>query len=356
MVVRSVLMVIFYNYLKNPFHTGCLLAVMLCAVWLSSCQRKQEVVITGPTMGTTYSVKVVTHRNLDTAALKAKIDRRLVDINQSMSTYLPDSEISRFNRWRDTEKEFEISDDFKSVMMTGARLFRLTQGAWDATVDPLIVLWGFGRQQQTNRIPSADEIQEKLRQIGFDHIRLSEKGAITKLKPAITLDLASIAKGYGVDQIARLLHEDGFTDFLVEIGGEVYAAGRRKDGAAWKIGINTPLKDAAPNQVYKVVKLQNKAFATSGDYRIFFEAAGKRYSHVIDPRTGYPVDNGVVSVSIVADNCTFADGLATAVMVAGVNKGMALIDSLKGVEGLIVVKDTGGELTDYYSQNMEAYF
>ena len=341
---------------KSMYLMGCFVALMLCSVLWGGCQPKQEIVIAGPTMGTTYSVKLVTRRNVDTGVLKEKIQSRLVDINQSMSTYLPESEISRFNRWREAEKEFAISDDFKQVMLVGVRLFELTQGAWDATVEPLIVLWGFGRQKRNSRIPSTMEIQAKLRQVGFDNIRISEKGALTKLKPSITLDLASIAKGFGVDQIARLLIENDFTDFLVEIGGEVYAAGRRKDGNAWKIGINTPLKDAALNQVYKVVRVKNKACATSGDYRIFFEAAGKRYSHVIDPRTGYPVDNGVVSVSIVADNCTFADGLATAVMVAGVTKGMALIDSLEDVEGLIVVRENGGGLKDYYSQNMQAYF
>ena len=177
-----------------------------------------------------------------------------------------------------------------------------------------------------------------------------------KTDPHTTLDLGSIAKGYGVDQVARLLEEHRIGNFLVEIGGEVFAAGRRKDGQKWKIGINTPRKDAPPDQLYQVVQLSDQACATSGDYRNFFEIDGRRYSHVIDPRTGYPVANGIVSVSIIAGDCTFADGLATAVMVVGIQEGMALIDSLKGVEGLIVTRENGGALKNYFSRNMANQF
>ena len=122
------------------------------------------------------------------------------------------------------------------------------------------------------------------------------------------------------------------------------------DGQPWKIGINTPRPDAPYDQVYKAISIKNKAFATSGDYRIFFEINGKRYSHIIDPRTGYPVDNGVVSVSVIADTCTFADGLATALMVMGPEKGLALVNRLDRVESLIIVRDSGEQLVEYYSK------
>ena len=169
----------------------------------------------------------------------------------------------------------------------------------------------------------------------------------------MTLDLASIAKGYGVDQVAEIVRQAGFNNYLVEIGGEIAASGKRRDGKWWRIGINRPRKEANFNDVYKAVDLRNKAFATSGDYRNFFEIEGVRYSHVIDPRTGYPVSNGIVSVSIIAPNCTVADGLATAVMVMGPEKGLNLINHLEDVEGLIIIEKTDGSLYEHPSAGFE---
>jgi thiamine biosynthesis lipoprotein len=165
--------------------------------------------------------------------------------------------------------------------------------------------------------------------------------------------LNAIAKGFGVDQISELLAAAGFQNYLVEIGGEVFAAGVRADGKNWRVGINRPRKDAAFNEVYKAVSIANRAFATSGDYRNFFEIDGVRYSHVIDPRSGYPVSNGVVSVSIIADNCTLADGLATAIMVMGAEKGVQLVNRLDNVECFIVIENPDGCLLDLYSPGFD---
>ena len=165
----------------------------------------------------------------------------------------------------------------------------------------------------------------------------------------MTLDLSSIAKGYGVDQVAELVRREGFTDFIVEIGGEVRAGGTRRDGRPWRVGINRPRADALPDELYRVAFLRDEAFATSGDYRNFFARDGVRYSHVLDPRTGRPVTNRVVSVSIRAPDCTLADGLATAVMVMGAEAGLALVERLDGVEGLVVVETPEGGLQDHPS-------
>jgi thiamine biosynthesis lipoprotein len=178
---------------------------------------------------------------------------------------------------------------------------------------------------------------------------MDPSGTLSKMDPGITLDLASIAKGFGVDAIARLLGDRGFSHFLVEIGGEVYARGRRKDGDAWRVGINRPDKQAAFNDVYRVVPLTDRAMATSGDYRIFFQIGNQSYAHILDPRTGRPVTNGVVSATVVAANCTVADGLATALMVMGPEKGLALVNRLASVEGLIVVRQPDGSLVDHPS-------
>jgi len=317
------------------------------------CEAQREHLIQGRTMGTTYHITVVTGNNQGIAGLKEKIDKRLVEINDSMSTYKKDSEISRFNDWQQAGKAFEISDDFYRVMVAAKSVFELTDGAWDGTVNPLVDLWGFGRAGRRSVLPRKQQIAALLPAIGFGNIQILPNRSLVKKIRSVTLDLSSIAKGYGVDQVAQIIHLVGLNDFLVEIGGEIFASGRRKDGKLWRVGINRPRIDAAFNDVYKIVDLDNRAFATSGDYRNFFETDGIRYSHIIDPRIGYPVSNGVVSASIIAVNCTLADGLATAVMVMGAEKGLALIDRLSGVEGLIVAEKKDGKLADYYSKGFE---
>jgi thiamine biosynthesis lipoprotein len=188
-----------------------------------------------------------------------------------------------------------------------------------------------------------------MKNIGFDRIRIVEPNFLVKNLATVTLDLNSIAKGFAVDRVSALLAAAGYKNYLVEIGGEVYAAGVRADGKNWRVGINRPKQDAAINEVYKAISLADRALATSGDYRNFFKIGGVRYSHVIDPRTGYPVSNGVVSVSIIAGNCTLADGLATAIMVMGPEKGIQLVNQLNNVECFIVVENPDGRLLDFYS-------
>jgi len=303
-------------------------------------------------MGTTYHVTVVTGYFGSVSGLQEKIERRLDEINRSMSPYLKDSEISRFNRFRQVGKEFPISKDFLQVMTVAAQIYRLSEGAWDGTVNPLIDLWGFGRAGRTDRKPPEEKIDALLADVGFDQIEIRDSGALVKRNAAVSLDLSSIAKGYGVDQLAKLIREAGFADYLVEIGGEVFASGVRPDGRPWRVGINRPTTDARFDEVYRVVSLRDQAFATSGDYRSFFLQDGVRYSHIIDPKTGRPVSNGVVSVSIVAENCTLADGLATAVMVMGASKGLEFIDRLDGVQGLSIVESPDGSLKDHPSSGI----
>jgi FAD:protein FMN transferase len=317
------------------------------------CHAKREHLIQGRTMGTTYHITVVTGSLQGVAGLKEKIDARLQEINHSMSTYQKGSEISRFNRFKVTGQNFKVSDDFYQVMKAGQTIYRLSDGAWDATVYPLVELWGFGPGPRKNKVPSQKKIDALLPDVGFSNIEFPAPGFLLKKRAAVTVDLSSIAKGYGVDQVGDLLRKNGFENYLVEIGGEIIAAGYRKDGKLWRIGINRPLPNAAFDAVYKVVELRDQAFATSGDYRNFFEANGVRYSHIIDPRTGYPVANGVASVSIVTGSCTLADGLATAVMVMGADQGLDLINRLDGVEGLVIVEKKDGTLLDYYSKGFK---
>ena len=349
-------------FLKSKIYSGIFYAVALLFVF-TGCSE-QEVRFSGKTMGTTYHIKVAVGRFDNTDALKEKIDRQLDVINRSMSTYRKDSEISRFNDLNHAGTPFAVSMDFLQVMIMGKDIHARTKGAWDATVYPLLKLWGFKDPVlpdsilkdsilkgsiSKNSIPEDEDIRAALEKTGFDKIEISEEGVLIKNHPDVTLDLASIAKGYGVDRVAALIEKHGYDRYIVEIGGEIYAAGLRLDGEKWRVGINTPDKEAASDTVYQVVSLNDHAFATSGDYRNFFEYNGKTYSHIIDPNTGYPVNNRVVSASVIADNCTFADGLATALMVMGPEKGLALINGLEDAECLIIVREKDGSLTNHAS-------
>jgi thiamine biosynthesis lipoprotein len=325
----------------------------LASLLLVGCGQV-ETTFKGSTMGTTYMVKVVGDRFAKVDHLKPLIEARLETVNRSMSTFRPDSEIGRFNAVDHAGEPFAPSEDFLAVMRVAAEIHAATDGAWDGTLDPLITLWGFGREQHGDRVPTAAEIEALLPRVGFGRITITAEGHLVKADGRLTLDLASIAKGYGVDAVARLLQDRGYGDFLVEVGGEVYAAGRRTDGKPWRVGINRPDRGAGFSEVYKVVALTDKGFATSGDYRNYFEAEGRTYSHILDPRTGYPVVSGVVSASVLADTCTLADGLATALMVMGPEAGLALVERLSKVEALIVVRTEDGQLHEHASKGFAA--
>jgi len=323
-------------------------------LFVAGCGFKKEVCFSGTTMGTTYQIRVVTGYFKNLNHLGEKIETRLDAINQNLSTYIKDSEISRFNALRETGVKFRISDDFVNVMKVAGQIYHLTSGAWDATINPLVNIWGFGSSGQEKNMHAAKDIAELLKSIGFHHILFVENRYLVKKNPAVTLDFGSIAKGYAVDQLIILLKKNGIKDCLVEIGGEVYASGVRKDGGKWKVGINTPDIHASYDKVYRVLYLQDKGLATSGDYRNFFLKNGKLFSHIIDPRTGFPVSNGVVSVSIIADTCVFADALATAVMVLGAEKGFELIKRIDSTECLIITRNKDMTFSDAYTEGFKS--
>jgi thiamine biosynthesis lipoprotein len=202
---------------------------------------------------------------------------------------------------------------------------------------PLVDLWGFGTRKGTGQIPETGRIARALADTGFNHIQISPGHRIQKNR-AVTLDLGSIAKGYGVDAVAQLFVSSGITNLLVEIGGELYGSGLNPKGKPWSVGISRPDKQYAHQSLYKIIRLNNQAIATSGNYRNFFEKNGKTFSHIIDPRTGFPVNNAIVSTSVIAKDCTLADGLATALMVMDCQKGIDLVNRLDNTECLIIEK------------------
>jgi thiamine biosynthesis lipoprotein len=294
---------------------------------LSCAQQRSATVelITGRTMGTTYHIKYVVD---DGGALPAKshlhagVEAILAAIDKQMSTYRPDSELSRFNASRSSDW-FAASADLVKVLQEARRVSELSQGAFDVTVGPLVELWGFGPDASPQRIPSPAALQAARSQVGFRHLELRvNPPAIRKHLPSVEVDLGAIAPGFAVDKLAAYLESQGVGSFLVELGGEVYGRGRRHDGQRWQVGIEEP--SSASGEVDISLELDGQGLSTSGSYRNFFELNGRRYSHEIDPATGWPVQHDTVAVSVIAPTAMTADALSTALLVLGGDTGMQL--------------------------------
>jgi len=319
------------------------LALLFGALWTRRpaptpvAEAPEVLEINGPTMGTSYRVLVV-ESGLDEAGrsfLGQAITEALVAVNASMSTYLPDSEISRFNDAQSVEP-MVVTAGFEQVVRRAQEISQATGGAFDVTVGPLVEAWGFGPKGE-QEIPTDSVLNELAEFVGFEKLLVTSKG-LAKSDPRVRIDLSAIAKGWGVDQVALLLVKRGHNRFLVEIGGEIQARGLNAQGSPWQLGIEKP--SVGEREVQQVVGLTNQAMATSGDYRNFIGEGAQRRSHTVDPRTSRPVDHALASVSVVADNCTDADAWATALTVLGPTEGFALAESL-GLAAFFLVRENG---------------
>ncbi|MCL4106571.1 UNVERIFIED_CONTAM: hypothetical protein GTU68_009705 [Idotea baltica] len=277
-------------------------------------------------MGTTWHVTFLGSLK-DADQVQEGIELQLQRVNDSMSTYQPDSEISRFN---DSPKQqaFSLSEDFVAVLSAALLVGVASEGAYDVTVGPIVNLWGFGPELGPDNVPDPAALKALVIKIGQDKLTLDSTNATVSKTDDLALDFSSIAKGYAVDQIADWLLARGIADFLVEVGGEVRVAGENGRGTNWRIAVESP--DDMVGQVAAALTLTDSGIATSGDYRNYFERDGKRYSHTIDPRTGYPVSHDLVSVTVVHPLAVMADAWATALMVMGAEEGMrvALAENL----------------------------
>ncbi|MBU2869271.1 FAD:protein FMN transferase [Colwellia sp. E2M01] len=299
------------------------LTITLSACFPSNPSKNTEVLLQGRTMGTTYNIKVVTtEEEIIALKLQQKIDAALQQVNQEMSTYLPNSEISLFNKSSSTEA-VTVSPGFARVLKESIRLGKLSQGKLDITVGPLVNLWGFGPEQRPEKIPSDELLSTTKQRIGLDKLIL-EGDQLSKKTPDLYIDLSTIAKGYGVDVVAELIEENGFTNYLVEIGGEMRLKGVKHTGELWAIAIEKPILDPSgvERAIHQVVIPKDNAVATSGDYRNYFEVEGMRFSHIIDPDTGKPINHNLVSVTVIDPSSMTADGLSTTLMVMGMEQGM----------------------------------
>ncbi len=354
------------------------LAFGLVCLALTACSGKPEQIIhtlTGATMGTTYSVKIVAASDLDTTAIARDIQAVLDRIESRMSTYRQDSELSLFNHSA-PDRWFPISDETAAVVALGLDISEQTQGSFDMTVGPLVNLWGFGPDKHISKAPDEQQITDLMRRIGYQHISLrpslrneavvdtgetritavknetAETGttvatdttAVTVTTAALLkrtdsyLDLSAIAKGYAVDQVVAQL-SSRFDAFLVEVGGELRARGEKPGNQQWRIAVESPQPGA--RVIQRIIHVKDTAIATSGDYRNYFEQDGVRYSHTIDPKTGRPITHRLASVTIIDPSCARADAMATAMMVLGDEAGYQLALAMDLAAFFIVKQEQG---------------
>ena len=296
--------------------------------------------LTGPTMGTSYRIKLADSvASSDQWEIAQAITQELERIEALMSTWRPDSEISAFNSSAGTDW-FPISDETYAVLSTAQEISKRTAGAFDVTVGPLVNLWGFGPQSIREQPPGHEEIARARERTGYEQLSLRPTPhAVRKKHPQLYVDLSAIAKGYAVDRLALLLESRNISNYLVEIGGELRARGYNARGEIWTVAVEKPL--ASQRSIQRLLFLQDQAVATSGNYRNFFEHAGQRYAHTIDPRSGLPVTHELASVTVVGESAMQADALATGLAVLGPEAGFDLAVKQK-VAALFIVQTIDG--------------
>jgi thiamine biosynthesis lipoprotein len=308
-------------------------------------------------MGTTYNIKIIPEKDsiLSTKLIKQNIDSVLISVNYQMSTYLFDSEITQFNNHESTTS-FTVSNDFSLVVERALHWSKLTDGAFDITIVPLLYLWGFGPGQASELgdiFPEEHAVQKRRTHVGYEKLT-TNKYYLQKKDPFIKIDLNAIAKGFGVDAVYSFLESIGMNNIMVEIGGEVRTKGENRKNEPWMIAVETPdLESVGSKTISWALPLESKAMATSGDYRNYYEIDGIRYSHEIDPRTGYPAQTGVASATVVATNCMDADALATALIIMGAESGLQFIEKLDGVEAFLILREGNDNYRTIKSSGMK---
>jgi thiamine biosynthesis lipoprotein len=294
--------------------------------------------ITGLSMGTSYTVKWVDQDGLNEDDIASGVAAELARVEASMSTYMDASDLTGFNGAK-ANQWHAVPAEMASLVALSLEISKQTNGAFDITVGPLVDLWGFGPDPIPEHIPSQVALDALKPVIGYQFIQVQQQPpAMLKLADS-AIDLSAIAKGYGVDAVALWLEAHAFSNYLVEVGGELRAHGVKPDGSPWRIAIETPTVDA--RQIYQVVQVNNMAVATSGNYRNYYEQEGVRYAHTLDPSTLRPVTHNLASVTVIDASAARADALATALMVMGGKKGVAWA-SMHQVPAYFIMKQSNG--------------
>lgn len=314
------------------------IGVIGIAIMLTACKKDpQQILLEGKTMGTTYHVKYINDGSIENLPAPETVQQKLKDllktVNDQMSTYQKTSEISRFNQMQQIDTPMEIAPDFAKVVAESIRLNKVTEGALDVTVGKLVNLWGFGPDKRLNKSPSQEQIDKCSTGIGIEKIILDQSDpkhpTLAKKAANLYLDLSSTAKGFGVDKLVEQLEAYGLHNYLVEIGGELRAKGKNLVGKPWVIAIEKPeFTQGISSQI--TFPLHDKALATSGDYRNYFEDEnGNRLSHIIDPKRLKPIHHNLASISVIADSTMTADGLSTGLYVLGADKALEIAEKEK---------------------------
>lgn len=324
----------------------CFIPVMLLLVKCSPPLPDEPLKFQGQTQGTYYAVTYFDPKNRN---FQGEIEELLAGFDQTASMWVDQSLISRINR---NEAGVEPNAVFREIFDKSKLVYDRSGGAFDPTVGPLVNAWGFGF---TDRMKVDQAVVDSLLPlVGFDKVTI-EDNRVIKSDPRVQFDFNAIAQGYSVDLVGSFLEEKGISNYLVDIGGEVLGNGQKPDGSPWKVGIEKPADNAAYGEGLKaIVMLKDKAMATSGNYRKFYEEDGIRYSHTIDPRTGYPVHHSILSVSVITDDCALADAWATAFLVLGLDQSIEILALDKNLEAYFIYSgSTTGELKTYFTEGFK---
>lgn len=324
-----------------PLKKMVLPAIFVAALFYVTVKRAPEqptqVLVQGEALGTTWALKVVNGPDgVSTDRLRGIVAATLEKVDASMSTYRDDSELMAVNAAEGLDP-VPLSTQLGTVIAEAIDIGTASNGAFDVTVGPLVNAWGFGADKHS-KMPTDTVMMELSTRVGWDKFEVTPRG-LTKAHPDLFIDLSAIAKGYAVDAVVDDLQEAGVANLLMELGGEIVARGTNATGEPWRLGIETPSETG--RDVFHAVPLRDSAMATSGDYRQFYEVDGRRVSHLIDPRTGKPIDHRVASVTVVADRCSTADGWATALSVMGESEGMERAVA-NGLAAYFIIRDQGG--------------
>ena len=331
------------SFTKLPY----LLFLLFGLLWAGCAAPAEHLVLfEGGTMGTSYHISYGSFSgDVDAVALadQHEVDSMLVALNQSLSTYIDTSLLSSVNASLDTTAWHLVDKHFVAVLGRSQQIHKDTDGAFEPAIGPLVDAYGFGPVAR-GQAPDSARVVELLQQVDFDSFLMdASKGAVQKRNPIARLDFSAIAKGYGVDLIADFFAARGMSNYFVEIGGEIRTGGIHPEGRAWRTGIEKPsLNSDSDQEMQEIVEMNNVAMATSGNYRNFYEQDGKKFVHIIDPWTGFSRPSSLLSVSVVAADCMTADAYATALMVMGVEKGLAFVESRPALEAFFISADDDG--------------
>ncbi|MGE0590485.1 MAG: FAD:protein FMN transferase [Cyclobacteriaceae bacterium] len=330
---------------KNAVYSLVLLSVIMIVWTYRQSRSEKPIKIEGETMGTTYHI---TYFDAKERNLKPSVDSLLVVFNQSLNTYLPNSEITKFNEGG--SRLFELPF-FLPVLKRSKEITEQSAGAFDPTVMPLVNAWGFGPGKKIK--PDSVKVDSIMEFVGFEKIHFNDD-SLWKEDERVQLDFSAIAKGYGVDEVARLIRSKGIENLFVEIGGEISAAGKNlQTKKSWEAGVLDP-SSTYSNQSFKAyVSLSDMAMATSGNYFNYYEEDGKKFSHTIDPSTGYPIQREILSASVFAKDCMRADAWATAFMVMGHEKAIEILSKHPELDAFLIYSDTN-RMATYVTKGIES--